>query len=136
MSTKALSNQEIFDTVVTHLRQQGMAAAETTGCRYRTADGLSCAVGCLIDGADYSADIEGLVVNDIDPRILWNSGIGPGQLDLLVTLQLCHDASSDVAELLCNLMKAAHESNLSHGLVDDWHLEATPEELGRVWRVA
>ncbi len=129
-----MTNQEIFDKVVTHLRQQGRPAAYADGCRYRAENELSCAVGCLISDADYTSDIEGLAVTEIDPRILWNSGIGPDQMDLLTDLQLCHDESPTFSKLLCRLTVAANRNNISHGLVDDWHLEVAPEELARVWR--
>lgn len=45
-----MNRQEIFDKVVTHLLTQNRKAlGEFGGCRYRTKDGLSCAVGCLLD---------------------------------------------------------------------------------------
>lgn len=41
--------QELFDTIVTHLRKQGKQAKDANGdCVYLTSDGLKCAVGCLI----------------------------------------------------------------------------------------
>ena len=139
MSTKALSNQEIFDKVVTHLRQQGRPAIDpgTKHCQYRVEDGTKCAVGCLLDEWAWERwGCEPYAVDELDPRVLWYSGVGPGQVRLLVLLQEAHDRSGTVSCLMQRLTKAANLYDLSHGLVDDWHLEATPEELGRVWRVA
>lgn len=65
-----MTEQEIFDTVVTHLRKQGCKAIaartygngpgkfETKGCMYRTPDGLKCAAGCLITDKDYDPKFE------------------------------------------------------------------------------
>jgi hypothetical protein len=53
-----LDKQKTFDTVLAHLRRQGRPALNKEGCRYRTSDGLMCAVGCLIPDARYSPDIE------------------------------------------------------------------------------
>lgn len=46
--------QELFDTVVTHLRKQNAKSefyyedGRLPSCVYRTEAGLSCAVGCLM----------------------------------------------------------------------------------------
>jgi len=56
-----MNRQEVFNTVRKHLLKQN-AKAETWGgsCRYRTAEGLKCAVGCLIASEHYHPDFEGL----------------------------------------------------------------------------
>lgn len=46
--------QEELDAVVQHLYKQGRPAAEDGTCKYRTADGLMCAVGCRIPDEAYS----------------------------------------------------------------------------------
>lgn len=51
--------QEIFNKVAAHLLKQGRPAREEDRCRYRTTDGLSCAVGCLIPDELYSPSFEG-----------------------------------------------------------------------------
>lgn len=52
MTIDALTAQEMFTTVVLHLRKQGRRAVEEKDgvfyCRYRASDGASCAVGCLL----------------------------------------------------------------------------------------
>lgn len=56
--------QSLYDRVSAHLLAQNKKAEEknVTGCmscRYRTADGLKCAVGCLISDSEYSEELEG-----------------------------------------------------------------------------
>lgn len=75
-----MTNQEAFDKMVAHLRKQGKPAHEDGSCRYRTKDGLMCAVGCLITDAEYERGMEGRgveaimaayeVLQDLDPPLL------------------------------------------------------------------
>lgn len=75
-----MTNQEAFDKMVAHLRKQGKPAHEDGSCRYRTKDGLMCAVGCLITDAEYKRGMEGMgvenmmaayeVLQDLDPPLL------------------------------------------------------------------
>lgn len=60
-----MTNQETFDTVVHHLRQQGAKARRTAEdgctieCLYRDrVHNRKCAAGCLIPDADYSDSME------------------------------------------------------------------------------
>lgn len=53
------SGQEVFDTVVNHLRAQGKRALNQNGiCSYRTSDGLKCAFGILIRDDEYFPGME------------------------------------------------------------------------------
>lgn len=53
------SLQDIYDFVANHLLTQGSPALDKNGdCVYRTQDGRSCAVGCLIPDANYHDDME------------------------------------------------------------------------------
>lgn len=63
-----MNNQEIFDKIVAHLRQQGKKSMMfiTNGmtrpemsCAYRGENGTSCAIGCLIPDNEYSSVFEG-----------------------------------------------------------------------------
>lgn len=54
-----MTEQEIFDKVLNHLRQQGCQARDSTRCLYRGANGTKCAAGVLIDDEDYDASFEG-----------------------------------------------------------------------------
>lgn len=76
-----MTNQEAFGKMVAHLRKQGKPAHDVNGvCRYRTKDGLMCAVGCLIADAEYERGMEGMgveammaayeVLQDLDPPFL------------------------------------------------------------------
>jgi len=85
-----MTAQEIFDTVVRHLHTQGkMACDHDLGCRYRTDDGLRCAVGCLIKDDEYDPAMEG---KDIDTLLYDNHlpHLFPHE-ELLYSLQHTHD---------------------------------------------
>lgn len=58
-----MNRQEVFDTALNHMRQQGKRAGGKYGCSYRTPDGLKCAVGALIPDENYDPEIEGLTAN-------------------------------------------------------------------------
>ena len=65
-----MNKQEIFDTVVNHLRKQGEKSQdEDSGtCMYRLPkDGkmLKCAVGCLIDDDEYDPSMENRTILSI-----------------------------------------------------------------------
>ena len=75
-----MTNQEAFDKMVAHLRKQGRKAQENGTCRYRTKNGLMCAVGCLLTDDEYKRGMEGMgvehmqrlygVLQDLDPPLL------------------------------------------------------------------
>jgi hypothetical protein len=56
--------QEIFDTVVNHLRKQGKPAMADGTCAYRGEGDTMCAVGCLIKDKHYSDSLEGNLIDD------------------------------------------------------------------------
>ena len=54
-----MTGQEIFDSVLAHLRKQGDASLNASGkCAYRGEGGTACAVGCLIPDELYDPRIE------------------------------------------------------------------------------
>ena len=127
-----MTEQEIFDTVLTHLREQGEAATSAGGsCRYRGANGTACAVGCLIPDELYDPVIEGLCVSQIIraavylqdqaqaplPRI--TNHIGAEHLQLLQELQDAHDV------YLFDSGMAAWEEGM-HRIARDFYLKYTP----------
>ena len=59
------TKQQVFDFVLEHLREQGEAAYEGGTCKYRTEDGKSCAVGCLISDDTYDSSMEGFKASSI-----------------------------------------------------------------------
>lgn len=61
-----MTGQEIFDTVLAHLRKQGKASLNARGkCAYRGEGGTACAVGCLITDELYDPRIENWGVGSI-----------------------------------------------------------------------
>lgn len=90
-----LNSQEVFDTVATHLMNQGRQAFddEKLECRYRAPNGDMCAVGCLIPDDVYDAGMEGLGASDV----VWNNEKvadlfdSSMDYDLLDDLQYAHD---------------------------------------------
>ncbi len=110
--TDMKTKQEIFDTVVTKLLEQGKACYSLDfDCVYRDGKGNKCAVGHLIRDDMYDADIEGLTVGCLrrEPatrshhvsmfrRILIGSGIDVDDeetVKLVELLQFAHDAMND-----------------------------------------
>lgn len=102
-----MTDQQVFDTVLTHLRRQGMRSATLEGCAYRGENGNKCAVGILIPDALYTESIENMGIGHITEMggleaCLHREG-GRGDLarilhtfnftnlDLLGELQLAHD---------------------------------------------
>lgn len=62
-----MTDQEMFNKIVTHLLTQKVRSASTgiggaTTCLYRGPDGTKCAVGVLIADEHYTPSLEGLVV--------------------------------------------------------------------------
>lgn len=97
-----MNKQQLFNTVATHLIQQGKPSAIITTsklgekdvtCLYRAPDGCRCAVGCLIDDEVYTTEIEYLNVRDESVRAcLQASDIDCSEhLGLLACLQAVHD---------------------------------------------
>lgn len=88
-----MTEQELFDKVVAHLRKQGVKSVENGRCRYRTAEGLKCAIGILIKDEDYSTELEGCVV--YNSGVLKATGLGGGSpilKKLATALQVVHDS--------------------------------------------
>lgn len=99
-----MTAQEIFDTVINHLLQQGGPALnynyddealDDPVCRYRSNNGLKCAVGCLIPDDQYDPLMEGMGVTvtspSSDPLNCWVAKYYEPHRDLLVALQSLHD---------------------------------------------
>jgi hypothetical protein len=56
--------QEINDRIRGRLTDDtGQARSDSKGCRYRTLEGLACAIGCLISDKHYDPKMEGSVVS-------------------------------------------------------------------------
>ena len=118
--------QQIFDTVVRHLHQQGGPALEDGRCQYRTADGLKCAVGCLIPDEIDPYEVENLSDGCDSPRFRsWARDHGLIDLvvhsDLLADLQGAHDGHT-FSGLDLALCRIAARRGLSSDVLDglDW----------------
>lgn len=84
-----MTNQEAFDKMVAHLRKQGQKAQENGACRYRTKNGLMCAVGCLLTDEEYRPGMEGKGVEHMQHLY----GVFPKlSVGLLAEMQDTHDA--------------------------------------------
>lgn len=88
--------QGIFNTVITHLRKQGIRAKvdvkvglgrTNPQCRYRGDNETMCAVGCLIPDNLYDTDMEDVAVDTLD---LFD-GAPDLTKKLLMSLQIAHD---------------------------------------------
>lgn len=88
-----MNNQEIFDTVATHIIKQGKPSVNASGrCMYRGEDDTMCAVGALIPDEVYHDDIEDLLPNElIENGYITNVKENRGNL-LLTDLQSAHDS--------------------------------------------
>lgn len=92
-----ISNQELFDKVATHLLTQNerSGGGEFLRCAYKGENGLSCAVGCLIDDQVYDPKIENMkadrsdVVKAVERSL--NRVLNTENMGLLLDLQGIHD---------------------------------------------
>lgn len=113
--------QEVFDYVAKHLIKQGKQAVAGSNCAYRSPEGLSCAVGCLITDEEYNVNMEGESSTLLSTRLgspFWKTHEG-----LLIDLQLfVHDAeyvrqignfNFDLAKLNIRLILVAERHNLN-----------------------
>lgn len=128
-----MNTQEIFDTVVAHLRKQGKKAmrfyeqTSREACAYRSPEGLSCAFGCLMTDEEYKPSFEGLSVMGVlnkpeCPQSLKDRlGITEedlkthysGKIYLLQALQNIHD-TMEVSEWEDKLKLIAEENGLKY----------------------
>lgn len=128
-----MNNQEIFDKVANHFKNQKVASAriEEDGnrpCLYRKIedDGtvLSCAAGCLIPDEEYSPSFEGLSIMNLIMTGRIPSLVGQDSV-LLSALQKVHDAASReetqsllTSETAVAMRKTAIDFGLSASVVD------------------
>ena len=93
----SMTNQQAFDHVANHLREQGQAALSDGGiCVLRNRSGLTCAVGCLIPMGRYEPRMEALVLDDLHDEITDLFSEWP--VEVLATLQGLHDSTQNWEE--------------------------------------
>lgn len=98
--------RQVFDFIKNHLLKQGKAAkmrlsgnAPIDGCVYRTPEGLSCAVGCMVPDEAVSKmnDLglnEGTGFDDLIYGMQWDFPKDDKVADLLADIQELHDTIS------------------------------------------
>lgn len=108
-----VSEQQIFNQVVAHLRKQGEQSLNSLGvCAYRGADGKMCAAGCLIGDHEYFP-----MMDDNGEGLDWGVGVAMGYFpeqheELIVNLQGVHDAAVHNWER--GFKRIAEEHNLQY----------------------
>ena len=85
-----MTNQEVFDKVVAHARQQGGKAVNEDGCvcMYRNGLGHKCFAGIFIPDEDYKPKMEG---NPIHSLVIDYNLFSQVDTNLLFELQGIHD---------------------------------------------
>lgn len=84
--------QQAFDEIVTFMRKQGRQSRNEYGCVYRHAEGLRCAVGCLIPDEKYSPDMEG---HNVWGDAFKGEKFTHSEKDFLIRMQKAHDQHFD-----------------------------------------
>lgn len=105
---RPMSAQNAFTKVVKHLRKQGeQSLDEIVGCVYRGANGLQCAVGCLIPDDKYREGMEGDSVSSLVEFTGWSGKA----MSVLEDLQNLHD-QTDVSYWEGRFKEIAKEQGL------------------------
>jgi hypothetical protein len=113
-----MTKQEIFDTVAIHLIKQGKKSVGDDGkCKFRTPEGLKCAVGCLIPDEVYDPSMEDESVESLIYAHDALDFLNPNALFLL-KLQSAHDREpledqTWMDAVILRLRKIAEKYNLS-----------------------
>lgn len=126
-----MNNQEIFDTVLSHMRKQKVKSSDVkneyfNNCLYRDSKGNKCAIGCLIpdelydpkmdeSSATHNKDGTGVSENKLVQKVLkkhLNIDI-EDSMNLLMYLQTIHDKiavewSSEEEEAMMNLAESLY----------------------------
>lgn len=115
-----MNPQEIFDTVVKHLREQGGPAHDNESCAYRAPDGRKCAVGCLIPDYLYHKSMEGLNLNQLMSKSSFRLPAffkGEKNRALMKNLQEVHDFEFNDEQgfggIVSSLVELAKDFNLN-----------------------
>ena len=118
-----MTAQEIFDTVLTHLREQGKAAKGRDGdCQYRGTRGTACAVGCLIPDELYNPLIEGLSVDQIFKAAMPEHRQHQARARRPILARIANHLGAENLTLLCELQDA-HDIDLFNSGLDAWAKE-------------
>jgi hypothetical protein len=99
-----MTKQEMYEIIRAGMLAQGKPARSPEGCKYRTREGLKCAVGMLIPDSEYSPSMEGKRPSEL----------GFTETDFLDQVQLWHDFHLTYELLKINLLDQIAER---HGLL-------------------
>ena len=118
MTPDTMTAQKVFDTVARHLFSQGVPANSTdrhgyTMCRYRTENGLKCAVGCLIPDTAYSVSMENVGVASVVAVTRGLAHLSP-YCALLTDLQNLHDTGFERDTTTADMQEALTAIALEH----------------------
>ena len=123
-----MNNQEIFDTIAKHLLTQNQKSLDNTGkCVYKSALGLSCAVGCLLKDKD-TTDYEGIGVDDLRNALMDRNHKNLYQDLLSVGIPDTDEAFNLLAEL-----QVIHDS--FQPVKWQYHLKVLAEQQGLLWKL-
>ena len=118
-----MTGQEIFDSVLAHLRKQGDASLNASGkCAYRGEGGTACAVGCLIPDELYDPRIESWRVESI--LGLRTGGVDAGEVEAYreVLSRVAGHLGQENKTLLGTLQHA-HDNQLAKSGLPAWERE-------------
>lgn len=106
-----ITAQEIFDTVVNGLRQQGCRSEDEAGCVYRGPNNTKCAAGLLIAEAEYDFTMERNTIDELLKMdmcpISLRDRLSP-HLVLIKRLQNIHDSETISTWEACFEFIASH----------------------------
>lgn len=132
MTRKPYTNQEAFDVAARHLLTQGRRSMnpDSSSCAYRGVDGTKCAVGALIDDADYVTEMDRSADGDYGFGIkcatmsrLMPACLRSVDIDLLAKLQSVHDGAANektfIRVVAADLRKVARRFDLSPAVLDE-----------------
>lgn len=105
-----MTNQEAFDVMVRHAREQGCKSWNSERkCRYRGNGGTKCFVGALIPDAEYTVLLEGKPAISLSRMLRCLHGLTPDFLDYM---QAIHDRATPTSWEEC-FASAAHAFGLT-----------------------
>lgn len=116
-------NQTVFDRVCAHLAKQGRRAYVGGGCKYRTPEGLKCAIGGLL--ADEDCDtLDALDDSQISTILRRGYATAEVSESFLSDLQNAHDSTATHPEVIRNrLVSIAFQYELkpdAANAITDW----------------
>lgn len=101
-----MNNQETYNKVKAHLLAQGEPSRQGADCLYRGANGLKCAIGCLIADDQYDPAFEGQSPEHNQVITAVRASGCQADVDLLSKLQEAHDKAWSKGDFLADVEDA------------------------------